>query len=892
MLEAVSKPQIASPYKAWAKEKTPYRRRRNEPKRRSATLLLSLPIDKLSKERRKLMACPKYHDESRMLRISGGPARGLGCCLVALVLLFGVNVQTARAVHYQTLWSTVSGLETNACPALIEHHDGKVHIVAVAFNGLVASTATDTPASWSAWTIIGPAPPSGQGPSAGLDNAFYAAVETAPQLVRYHDTLYVIARGKDNNLYKARKVGSAEWSNWQKLTTEGDVRGRVSVALTEPADPVGPLAINTPYLHVVYQGTGNTVFYRRFLITPGNWSPSGTTEQWNGAVEGTIGSDGGERLLAAVRTTDRRIKIYRKLFPWEATWKYRLAATATGSQGDFFDLSNVVFFGDAFHLAFAKKYRPDDVSLDYAHKLEHLRVPIGQSNTGHDIASYTPCGLNHALAAMSVYRNKLVVAFTDPTGKVRYARWDNADKWEPWIGGHSLDETRRTARRPALGSYDRRKVTPAPDYSTSNYSHDLLAAMADRDDDSLRVINLSRAMMNRETNAQFSLYASNSDNLNPVCVDQNHASAPTAISDIAADGRPFYTELGFWLWTLPHWFGGDLYKQAGANACTAANTSGRFEPPCASTKYPVIMRSAGGAFICSGVWVIESEPYSWNIMHELTHTMSGMLGFTDNHSQMPTASHASQSQISLSALTSGYHIFGSQTDSDCLSNETNDGCPNNRATGFTGYGNNYDKSTRQHSFIGALYYYFYDGDQLREWIEDDQASGSSLLQQKYDWIKTNIYQGKEFKKHSDPLNAQMPVPTTAETFAYPPTQFVAKHSVPSLAKPLAVGGVAAGTSTLSLELGALEFEDPVDLYLLIVFPGIDIFTIKPDLSLQPLSQGLAAYKSNFSRTLHRSIYGDLDFSTLSGFETLIAVAVTAPGDLSKNYLWVTSFKVP
>jgi len=814
------------------------------------------------------------------------------CGHFVLIILLSwsiIALPPAHAVHNQTLWTPVAGIDSYASPALIEHQDGKIHIVAVAYNGLVATASTNAPDSWTAWQIIGPAPPSGGG--FFTNQAFYADPHTAPGLVKDNDTLYVITRGKDDNLYQAGKTGGAAWSDWQQLTTDGSVQGRLSVCVTTLADPVPPMA-DTSYLHVVYQGSNDTVVYRRFSILPGGWSASGVVEQLNNAAEGTIGTDGGERLLAVIRTTDSKVKIFRKLFPWVASWKERLSVLADGEQGDFFDISNVVFFGDAFHVAYAKKYRPDDISPAYAYSIDHLRVPIGQFNTVYQIGEYTPQEVSHAQTTLSSYRNKLVAAYTTPTGKVRYARWDNADSWEPWVDNYSVDETRRTDHRPALGVYDRRSVAPAPDYSTSNFGNELIAAITDRATDEVRAVTLSRAMLVKKVDSQFSLYTSNSDGLNPVCVNQSHPSAPSPVTDIALDGRPFYTELGFWLWTLPNWFDGSLYKQAGTIGCNAGNTSGRFEPPCSATKYPVIMRSGGGAFICSGVWVQEAEPYHWNIMHELTHAMNGMLGFSDDNSQPPTATNATQSNISLAALTSGFTLFGSQTDSDCLNNSATDGCPDTRATGFTGYGNNYDKSTRQHSFIGTLYYYFYDGDQLRDWIKEDLQSGSNLLQQKYGWVKTNLYKDKEFKKHSDPLNDRMPVPTAAETFLYPPTRFHKKNEAPSQAEPLALGSIAEGTSLLSMELGLLEFEAPVDLYVLILLPGIDLFSIKPDLTLQSISQGLAPWKTNFTREVHQSFFGDLNLSGFSGLGAFIGVGVTPTGDLSKSYLWVTSFVVP
>jgi len=47
--------------------------------------------------------------------------------------------------------------------------------------------------------------------------------------------------------------------------------------------------------------------------------------------------------------------------------------------------------------------------------------------------------------------------------------------------------------------------------------------------------------------------------------------------------------------------------------------------------------------------------------------------------------------------------------------------------------------------------YFSDGDQLRQWIQEDLKAGDTLRQRKYNWIKQYIFRGVEFKKDNQLL---------------------------------------------------------------------------------------------------------------------------------------------
>ncbi len=806
----------------------------------------------------------------------------------------------------QTQWSQLPDIDSSTSSVICGHSDGSLHAVGIAFNGLVAYTSTSMPGGWGLWQIIGPQP-TGQ-----LDDpAFYTNPDTQPVLIQDGNTLYLLVRGRNDNLYETHKTGGGNWSSWQQLTTDGPVRGRLSAALTRPAGAVAPSHINEVHIHVLYRSVDTTVEYRRFLISAAPWTQSGIVEQWSNSVEGTIGTDGTNQLLAVIRGNDRKLLVQKKLYPWDATWKHVFWLTAEGDQGDFFDISSVVYLGGAFHVVYAKKFRPDDVSPKYTHQLQHFRIPLGQQESGYFITGYdpqvtdmggNPIAYSHPQTELIVYRNKLVLAYRDPWGWIRYARWDNADPFGPWIGEGIIDDSCRTKHRPALGVLDRRPfITPNSAWADANFGHDLFAAITDITTDAILSVNFSRAIFTKDIEAQFVVYNSISDGLDPVCRDQSDAFAPTLISNIGQDERPFFTELGYWLWTLPHWFVGTLYKRAGTIGCQAGHSSGRYDPQptCDETRYPVIIISGGGAFICGGAWVWQGDAYSKGIFHELTHTMlTGMLGFEDDKDDKPasppTSVHETRSGIPFAALSNGFNLFGSRINDDCSSNEPDDTCPNSRPAGFTGYDNNYDMSTRQHSFIGTLYFYFVNGSQIRQQIRDDLQNGDTLLQQKYNWIRKNIFLGVEFTEDNMPLNDQLEVPSSwQQVLDYPPISASTKSTNPLLARPIGVGSIAEGGDFLSLELGTVKFTGPVDVYLIISHLLFGIYMITPNFEIQPLSAGIVPFMANTNGPINSSLFGDIPISSLFSGRYDLLMVITPAGELGENlYLWTTHFDIP
>ncbi len=125
------------------------------------------------------------------------------------------------------------------------------------------------------------------------------------------------------------------------------------------------------------------------------------------------------------------------------------------------------------------------------------------------------------------------------------------------------------------------------------------------------------------------------------------------------------------------------------------------------------------------------------------------MGLSDNNNEPPTSIHEIRAGIPLSALTSAFTLFGTRVNADCFGGSGSNTCPSGRATGFTGEYSNYDVTSRQHSFIGAIRNYFTDGDQMRSWIQQDLQQSDTLLQSKYNWIKDYVFRGIEFKKDNE-----------------------------------------------------------------------------------------------------------------------------------------------
>lgn len=138
---------------------------------------------------------------------------------------------------------------------------------------------------------------------------------------------------------------------------------------------------------------------------------------------------------------------------------------------------------------------------------------------------------------------------------------------------------------------------------------------------------------------------------------------------------------------------------------------------------------------------------------------------------------------------------------------------------------------------------------------------------------------------------KMVVPSAQGSFSYPAVESPQLNTDPSLAKPFSVGNTTSGI--LSLRVGFVDFAGPVDIYLALQASGsYDVWLIRPDLTLQRLSQGqLTPWRSGDS-AIDEALYGKIPLSTLPPGTYNLYAAVTPKGRLDAYYLWSTFFTVP
>lgn len=138
-------------------------------------------------------------------------------------------------------------------------------------------------------------------------------------------------------------------------------------------------------------------------------------------------------------------------------------------------------------------------------------------------------------------------------------------------------------------------------------------------------------------------------------------------------------------------------------------------------------------------------------------------------------------------------------------------------------------------------------------------------------------------------------PSKQKVFSFQPIENFIKSSNPSEAKPVGVGTVAAGGSTLRINLGLNKFSGAVDIYFGIYAEALDpvnIYILKQDNTFQTLSAGLVPWKSNTAGPINDSLFGDIPTSSLLSGTYDLYLMVTPNNNQDNYYLWSTYFVIP
>ena len=152
------------------------------------------------------------------------------------------------------------------------------------------------------------------------------------------------------------------------------------------------------------------------------------------------------------------------------------------------------------------------------------------------------------------------------------------------------------------------------------------------------------------------------------------------------------------------------------------------------------------------------------------------------------------------------------------------------------------------------------------------------------------------------------VPSTKQTFRYPPIVSPQRSTNPSSAMPCGIGPVAMNGDTLSIQISTYQFSGPVDIYGAYILSSNPqtVFNLNPDFSFQTFSvdqinQALSIGQIPVgAEPLMRNVIGPVDINPIitvpiSGLPLgmyNLYLLVTPTGSIQSYYLWNTYFSLP
>ncbi len=139
-----------------------------------------------------------------------------------------------------------------------------------------------------------------------------------------------------------------------------------------------------------------------------------------------------------------------------------------------------------------------------------------------------------------------------------------------------------------------------------------------------------------------------------------------------------------------------------------------------------------------------------------------------------------------------------------------------------------------------------------------------------------------------------PLPASQENIYYEPAQYPTPSLQAAYAKPIGVGSVAGTGDNVALQVALPQFSGPVDVYCAIHAPFLnpELFLIKSDLSLVPLSSGLAKWRDNVTAPIEESLYGSIPVKSFPPGTYYLYLLITPHDDFSRYAFYTTSFVIP
>ncbi|MBI5640886.1 MAG: cytochrome c [Nitrospirae bacterium] len=139
----------------------------------------------------------------------------------------------------------------------------------------------------------------------------------------------------------------------------------------------------------------------------------------------------------------------------------------------------------------------------------------------------------------------------------------------------------------------------------------------------------------------------------------------------------------------------------------------------------------------------------------------------------------------------------------------------------------------------------------------------------------------------------MPMPAGQGMYPYVAAVSPSAGMDPGQAIPVGLGAVAQGGNTMNLDVAIGDIAGPSDIYLGISVPGDpnNMFILRSDYTLQPLSAGLVPWKPNTVGPVQETLLSGMPVDGLTPGTYTFYLLLTPANDLGSFYLWLTAVTV-
>ena len=405
-------------------------------------------------------------------------------------------------------------------------------------------------------------------------------------------------------------------------------------------------------------------------------------------------------LLVAVRRLGE-LHFYRVVDDLPPQLLGTYAAGATGR------LSNAVPLNGALHLLYTT-----------GSQLMHASVPLrGPFAVNTRVVHAWSSGAPPDRSVLAPIGTNLFTAWTDGS-VLRMARWAPGGPLGTWV------EDQIDGLGPLTGP-----VALVPWPAT-------VEVVARFGDGNLRMTRAALTMQLHQLERELDVFKSVA---NSGCASSPGAPPPPRVADpsvLLGETRA----IGTALWRYPVGFTQPLLRELGIRACT----SGAVQPAvparaCELAKTNVIFAPIATGYSCAdGLYVRSADPEP-DLVRQLGRAVGRALG-VDNAGSTPTAWNATISGIPLPALQEAHALFTATLPPNC---------PGGQCLGLLG--NAFELLGPEEAFSSALETYVDDGRYFRERAEVQRVGTpcNDILWRKYEFIRTHIYRGAEFRGAGD-----------------------------------------------------------------------------------------------------------------------------------------------